>query len=671
MLNNLEQWKTIIVSLPDDDFFAIMRNYLGEIKTPFNKHILIDRLLAFLTREETVERIVTLISNDDAYLLTLIYFLDEPDIKTLYSFIKESKSFLELQNRLLNLEERLLIFKEPETGRIKLSPIFRETLIERILDTKYIFSSAKAVPENIALPWFNEALITAVISFINFMPDIYKLDGEIKKRPGESLEEIFPSILEKTEQGNTRFSIITDTLSTLDLISNDRGKLLIEYENVLDFSSLPAKERYSLLWSAAVCGKENIALLDQAAFIITSFIDSIPEDTAFSEQTLLFLLKTVSRDHSINTDLAEKIVKTLIRAEAITAYKDNTLILNPALNRMLSDGKYEEPDLIIQSSFSITAKPWINIRTGLPLAMSSCIKSFDLFSHYEISKKSCIGIRKIKMTYSDLLQYFIREGNGNIPQNIATSLKHWSEEYNTIQLYEGIMLVVSESRQVIIDHMESLKPYIKLHPAPSVYLFDREEQSEWSKILQEEGIPIIPEIKSFTVEKERKNSFESKQNKRALIPRINFLKNSGSETKIDTSFMDELYRTLDKRNLTPSEREEMRARIDKKLILFPKQIQKGIYRREIAEVGGLDYTGKIRLIHRAMESRTDILEIKSNFLSADKNRILIKPIRINNEKDKHILQASTLPEEEEIEIPVGKISYIRLLKSSLYAPVSG
>lgn len=72
-----------------------------------------------------------------------------------------------------------------------------------------------------------------------------------------------------------------------------------------------------------------------------------------------------------------------------------------------------------------------------------------------------------------------------------------------------------------------------------------------------------------------------------------------------------------------------------------------------------------------MESRTDILEIKSNFLSADKNRILIKPIRINNEKDKHILQASTLPEEEEIEIPVGKISYIRLLKSSLYAPVSG
>lgn len=93
MLNNLEQWKTIIVSLPDDDFFAIMRNYLGEIKTPFNKHILIDRLLAFLTREETVERIVTLISNDDAYLLTLIYFLDEPDIKTLYSFIKESKSF--------------------------------------------------------------------------------------------------------------------------------------------------------------------------------------------------------------------------------------------------------------------------------------------------------------------------------------------------------------------------------------------------------------------------------------------------------------------------------------------------------------------------------------------------------------------------------------------------
>ena len=88
-------------------------------------------------------------------------------------------------------------------------------------------------------------------------------------------------------------------------------------------------------------------------------------------------------------------------------------------------------------------------------------------------------------------------------------------------------------------------------------------------------------------------------------------------------------------------------------------------------MGGLDYTGKIRLIHRAMDSQTDILELKSNSLPEGKNRILVRPVKIENTDNKHLLIARILPEEEEIEIPVGKLSFVRLLKSSLYTPVSG
>ncbi len=48
-----EGWQRSVLTLPDAVFFDLMRNYLGDITTPFNKHNLIRRLVKFLKRKET------------------------------------------------------------------------------------------------------------------------------------------------------------------------------------------------------------------------------------------------------------------------------------------------------------------------------------------------------------------------------------------------------------------------------------------------------------------------------------------------------------------------------------------------------------------------------------------------------------------------------------------
>ena len=55
--------------------------------------------------------------------------------------------------------------------------------------------------------------------------------------------------------------------------------------------------------------------------------------------------------------------------------------------------------------------------------------------------------------------------------------------------------------------------------------------------------------------------------------------------------------------------EEIRARIDKRIILFPEQIHAGMARQEKTEAGGLDYIGKVRLIEKAISSKKDLLEV--------------------------------------------------------------
>jgi hypothetical protein len=71
----IEQWKRNMLTLPDERFFEIMRNYLGKLKTPYNKHTLIRDLTAFLQKKETRRRIISLIDEGDAVLLTALYVI--------------------------------------------------------------------------------------------------------------------------------------------------------------------------------------------------------------------------------------------------------------------------------------------------------------------------------------------------------------------------------------------------------------------------------------------------------------------------------------------------------------------------------------------------------------------------------------------------------------------
>lgn len=666
MLTNLEQWKKIILSLDDNDFFDIMRNYLGELQTPFNKHTLIEKLLVFLSRETTVERIISLISNADAYLLTLIYSLGEPDAKTLYKFISGSKSFLEFQNHILNLEERLLIFEEPDTGKIRLSPIFRETLVNQVLNTQLIFPSKKITNNKIPPPWFSEALFVALISFLKNFTDLFKLDGSLKKRSKDEINSVFPILNTETESG-TRFNLAITSLLKLSLIYLTDGKVSINYDAFSNFSKLPLIARYSLLLAGLIRETKTEKELFNFSYIISSFITALPPDRSFNNETLLSFLKF----YTINTTYEERDLRRILYILKVTEIlyldEEDFYTVNPYFTEYTQTEKRDEPLLIIQSSFVLTAKPWITLEDGLPLALSSDVIKYDLFTQYEIRKQSCLNVHYIGLSYPDLRIYLETLSGKELPSNMVTSLNQWADDYSTFRLFREITLVVSESRQTFIDHLEPLKPYIQANPAPGVYILNKDEEKDWSKILNDAGLPVFAEISPR--DQDRKNlAFEAYTDKRQYSPLIFIEKSSITE---DTSplFLRKLKESIDKRKFTRSEYEDFSARLEKKLILFPEQIEKALRPKDKAEVGGLDYTGKVRLIHRALDSKRNILEIKSSVLPGNSDRILVKPVSVEHEGDNLVLQAKTLPEEEVFTIPIRKISYVKLLRSSLYAPV--
>ena len=123
-MNISGEWRHVILTLPDNYFFELMKNYLGRIQTPFNKHELVDKLASFLSQHNAEDKILNSLDQKERLILTSIEFISIPTAKNIYDFFIGEIPFIELCDTLKTLEEKLIIYSD--TGVIFLSPLLGE-----------------------------------------------------------------------------------------------------------------------------------------------------------------------------------------------------------------------------------------------------------------------------------------------------------------------------------------------------------------------------------------------------------------------------------------------------------------------------------------------------------------------------------------------------------------
>ena len=75
-------WEQSISSLSDSKFFEIVRLYLGEVETPYNKQRLIEQLAGFLKNESNSKSIISLLDEFDVEILTALWFIPNASKKS-------------------------------------------------------------------------------------------------------------------------------------------------------------------------------------------------------------------------------------------------------------------------------------------------------------------------------------------------------------------------------------------------------------------------------------------------------------------------------------------------------------------------------------------------------------------------------------------------------------
>ena len=705
--NSPARWKSAFLTLPDAAFFDILRNYLGDIKSPFNKHNLLESLEAFLRRPDTRESLTTLIDEEDGRLLTALYLLDAPTHEELYRFFEGDIGYLDLHHKLLNLQDRLLVYADrKESGEeILINPLLEGDLLAAgVVDIGLLIPSEKVKNFDYPVPWFSDSLLTALLAFLVGEGDFSKSDGGLKKKTEAELRKKIP-LLFPDEEGS-KFAALFAGLGTAGLLRRGEGGKDLDIDAWKDFANLTEEARACILLRCS--REEDIFKAWREAEFLVGFLGVLEKDRAYSKDALVKLGRLLAHRSATGLAFTAAWIDGLAAFDALVPADGGTFVPNPRFPaRARTAG--EEAGIILQPNFEIAAKPDLSLREGLVLAVSASLQKFDQYPQYELTKASFARALSLGFHGRNLALELERLSANKAPQNISFSLEVWEREYGSIALYEGVVLTVDEDRRHLVEHLEELKRYLRLRLAPGVFLTDREALPECRRILKAAGIELFPRVRRSDElpgdrgldglsqgeaeerEARQKTLFDLPEPgpRELLPPRGTVLFPRGftpvlqpgsprlpeTERKQQKTYREKaaeaekllqaFERKLEETALPEDQARELEERIRKRLVLVPDQLRPDTGRKEKSEAKGLDYVGKVLVIEQTLKNPSSYLEIILRSADGAPTRVLARPRELKKTGTDLVLLAMTIPEDKALEIQVKKISLVRRLRGFL------
>ncbi len=719
-VQRIMDWRESFVTLPDNHFFELIRMYLGEIHSPFNKQKLMEQLGAFLRKEENRTTIVNLLSESDLLILTAVWFIPDATNEKLSDFFSSSIHFAKLYERLLNLEERLLIYRHIDKNTkktiISINPTL-EDVLEPLLSKKTLLPQP-VLDKRIEgrRPVLTPERIGGFLNFVMLNPALCKADGTIKKRDGERLELIFGS-------GSLLFcQLLMTAFINLSLVKEFSGGWKLDLRRLEAFAELPDKIQYAYICAASVCRLSITGLVKQAKLLLET-TGSIPA-TGFTETGILrsaFLIyEGSSAGNGVNRSAAGgRFASILAKASASTGNSVDLAVSPAALMERLMNsavvlgflseygvdekgkaiyvkgGLFDEQDRIrdgslpkvlnVDAGFNVMIFPGLALKHLLPLMSFLEIKQFDTAAVFELNKKVVMkafdnGTESEKI-YSLISTYCAYQ----LPENLRVSIEDWSSSYSSASLYKGYVLKVDEKNAAVIQNNPAIAPSIYQVLAPGVFLLRVKTDEEAEAVIAKSGLDYIGQIKSAESEIESAcfPGFDYNKSTTSVLFGAKTVPPAGSvsgslDDESETpalpsteeerkNHFDTLRGLLDKMAITPEQREGLLLRINRKIILTSQQLIADSVKQEQIEATGMDYQGKIHVAESAI-TQNMMLELEFDDKEAPNGLAVIigTPVSVEKNSQDAAVHMIVEPDHEERTFSIGRARNVKRIRGNLF-----
>jgi hypothetical protein len=722
---SLDEWKASILTLPDNACFDLLRSVFGNIKTPFNKHQLMEKLAAFLSRREIQDTIAAYINDDDRRIIAAIALLGEPAAAELENFFTGEYSGAEVHGLLLNLEERLIVYRFREEGgyRISLNPLLEPALSPFIADTSVLFPSISLDKDNdgnddgdaarTARYPFDDRALAAIIAFIaargEAQKEFFKTGGGIRKKIIDDGRRIFP---------DRDIEVFVEALRSIGLLETDGERLAPESQRLVFFGKLSFRERLEYLASGIFTAAEPVehdswyfrrGRIQNLARFIRRFTEALDPRRLYPRRTLFRLAEILERDSGVLIQgggrqpspgtaagetgrfLAALETVGLLRAVlGIAGERSGETVYaanfppgkgrgqaapppgdRPPENR--DGGDTRRPLIAMDTPFSCILYPEIDFSGAVTLASFCDCRETGAAVRFELTRESAVRGFDRGLKAEDMIGILERLSLGAPDQNLIWTLKDWENRYLAVSLFQGTVLTLSEDRRYLAE-TKMLSRLISRTFAPGVYLLSVSGKDEAAHILQKAGVDIIAQP---PVSRDEDGGLSA----RSPYPSVAAFDISGKAAAVPVptaalpdrekaakAQKEKFHGILRKSGLSKPDQAELAARIERRQIVSESQLTEGAARHEKTEARNLDYAGKTIIAKQAISSGS-LVEILLPSAGGGENRILGTPRALEKSGGETVLVLHTSVRDgggEELRIPLGKISLLRWIKQSIF-----
>ena len=695
--NSISEWQENISALPDEKLFEILRLYLGEIRTPYNKQRLIEQLAGFIRNETNLSTIISLLDEFDIKILTAIYYIPNADRTLLVDFFSTDYSLGELYSELSNLTLRLLIYTEKDkySGKkyLRINPLVLDRLTPFIRMSS-ILSEASAMSYSMEDVFcLSPNLLAAFISFINMYGCSCKADGTIKKNDIARIEKIFPGKLKCIQ-------LLVYAFVNLGLvIEDDDKKYQIDSKKLEFFVKLGEKQQYALL-CAASCSRFSREGLKKETQLLLDCISSIPS-TGYTRKTLVRLAfiigaRTSGGNTSVQKSRFSRILESAKMEQSIIENGQAGNLIDQMMDSaiefgllqklglseegeeifvpgsmMQSDYVFDDDDkapkvLNIEPTFAVTVMPGLSLKRLAPLADFLSIKSCAVVTEYEITRQSVSSAFDKGWNPQSIFDELCKYTNYELPQNLRMTIDDWYSTYSSAILYHGYVLKVAQNNITLVENNPRIKKYIKEKLAEGVYMLNVPVDSDIQGFISESGLEFMGRINNPVAPGERVD-FPMIMNGRKLALEKENNSAKASEQKGSFSAAGDILSTLkaelEKMELSPNQKETLKNKICQRVILTKEQLAIASVKTEILEADGMDYLGKVHLFEAAIKAE-DIMEITLPQYNKPSEYFTVvgKPLGIIKQYADSVVKLEVFPERNVENLVVSKMTHVKRLR---------
>ena len=696
--NDFTQWQENISALPDEKLFEILRLYLGEIRTPYNKQRLIEQLAGFIRNEKNLNTMISLLDDFDIKVLTAIYYIPNADRNLLVDFFSTEYSLGEIYSELSNLTLRLLVYTEKdkysEKKYLRINPLIADKLKPFII-LGNILSETSAMSYSMDDVFcLSPGFLTAFISFLNMNGCSCKADGSIRKNDSARIEKIFPGKLKCIQ-------LLLSAFVNLGLVFEDDDKKYVIDKKKLDFFvNLEEKQQYALL-CAASCSRFSREGLKKETQLLLDCISSIPE-TGYTRKTLIRLafiigarasgmgasgqksrfsriLESAKMEQNLLSEgqagsLIDQMVDSAIEfglLHKLGLSEEGEDIFIPG-TMMTETSLYDTGDneagpkvLNVEPTFAVTMMPGLSLKKLVPLADFLAIKSCAVVTEYEITRQSISYAFDKGWNPQSIFEELSKYTNYELPQNLRMTIDDWYATYTSAILYHGYVLKVAQNNVVFVENNPKIRKYIKEKLADGIYMLNVPVDADIQGFITESGLDFMGRINNPSLPGERVD-FPMLMKGRKLSLSQDDVKQTG-ESKINFSaagdILSELKAELEKMELSPNQKETLKNKICQRVILTKEQLALASVKTEILEADGMDYLGKVHLFEAAIKAE-DIMEITLPQYNKPNEYFMVvgKPLSLIKQYADSIVKIELFPDHNIENLVVSRMTHVRRLK---------